>query len=260
MQQGDCNAPSTFQRLMNSVFHDYIGVFVHVYLDDIFVFSDTIEEHQKHLELVFAKLQEQSLYLCADKCELYAEKVECLGHMIDEHGLHADSDKMAHIQEWKTPRNYHEVQHFLGLVQYLAHFLPDISTYTSPLSAMTQNGQAFLWRPLHDHCFQMIKNICCRMPVLKPIDPGSPELIWVICDASVFGIGAMYCQGPEWQTCRPAGFLSKKFSDTQRNYRTFEHETIAILEALLKWEDKLIGRRIHVVTDHKALEFFQTQH
>jgi hypothetical protein len=69
----------------------------------------------------------------------------------------------------------------------------------------------------------------------------------------------MYGQGPEWQTCRPAGFLSKKFSDAQRNYRTFEHETIAILEALLKWEDKLIGRRIHVVTDHQALEFFQTQ-
>jgi hypothetical protein len=69
----------------------------------------------------------------------------------------------------------------------------------------------------------------------------------------------MYGQGPEWQTCRPAGFLSKKFSNAQRNYRTFEHETIAILEALLKWEDKLIGRRLHVVTDHKALEFFQTQ-
>jgi hypothetical protein len=259
MQQGDCNVPSTFQRLMNRIFQDYIGVFIHVYLDDIFVFSDSIEEHQNHLGLVLNKLREHSLYLHADKCELYAEKVECLGHMIDEHGLHADSDKMARIREWKTPRNYLEVQRFLGLVQYLAHFLPDISAYTSPLSAMTRNGQAFLWHPLHDHCFQLIKTICCMTPVLKPIDPDSSEPIWVICDTSVFGIGAMYGQGPEWQTCRPAGFLSKKFSNTQRNYRTFEHETIAILEALLKWEDKLIGRRIHVVTDHQALEIFQMQ-
>ena len=69
----------------------------------------------------------------------------------------------------------------------------------------------------------------------------------------------MYGQGPEWQTCWPAGFLSKKFSNAQRNYRTFEHETITVLEALLKWEDKLISRHIHVVTDHQALEFFQTQ-
>jgi hypothetical protein len=86
MQQGDCNAPSTFQRLMNRIFQDYIGVFVHVYLDDIFVFSDSIEEHQNHLGLVLNKLCEHSLYLRADKCELYAEKIECLGHMIDEHG------------------------------------------------------------------------------------------------------------------------------------------------------------------------------
>jgi hypothetical protein len=105
----------------------------------------------------------------------------------------------------------------------------------------------------------MIKTVCCTTPVLKPINPDSAEPIWVICDTSVFGIGAMYGQGPDWQNCRPAGFLSKKFSDAQRNYCTFEHETIAILEALLKWEDKLIGRRIHVITDHQALEFFQTQ-
>jgi hypothetical protein len=84
MQQGDCNAPSTFQRLMNRIFQDYIGVFIHVYLDDIFVFSDSIEEHQNHLGLVLNKLCEHSLYLRADKCKLYANKVECLGHMIDE--------------------------------------------------------------------------------------------------------------------------------------------------------------------------------
>ena len=69
----------------------------------------------------------------------------------------------------------------------------------------------------------------------------------------------MYGQGPTWQTCRPAGFMSKKFTAAQHNYRVFELETLAILEALLKWEDKLLGYRIHVVTDHKALEFFLTQ-
>jgi Reverse transcriptase (RNA-dependent DNA polymerase) len=83
MQQGGCNAPSTFQRLMNSIFWDYIGIFIHAYLDDIFMFSDTIEEHQKHLELVFNKLCEHSLYLHVEKWKLYAEKVECLSHMID---------------------------------------------------------------------------------------------------------------------------------------------------------------------------------
>ena len=83
--------------------------------------------------------------------------------------------------------------------------------------------------------------------------------IWVICDALASGIGAVYGQGQTWQTCRPAGFMSKKFTGAQMNYRVFEMETIAILEALLKWEDKLIGNRLNVVTDHRALEFYKTQ-
>jgi hypothetical protein len=73
------------------------------------------------------------------------------------------------------------------------------------------------------------------------------------------GIGTMYGQGEIWQTCCPAGFMSKKFTATQMNYRIFKMETIAILEALLEWKDKLLGRKIFVVTDHKALEFFKTQ-
>jgi hypothetical protein len=259
MQQGDCNAPSTFQRAMNSIFREYIGIFLHAYLDDLFVYSNSVQEHQRHLGLVFARLREHEFYLREDKCELFADKVDCLGHMIDEKGLHVDADKMAKIREWNRPRNFNDVQRFLGLVQYLAHFLPDISAYTSPLAGMMLNGTSFSWRPLHEKCFQMIKAICCRTPILRPIEPKKDEPIWVICDASVFGVGAMYGQGETWQTCRPAGFMSKKFTDAQRHYRVFELETLAILEALLKWEDKLLGYRIHVVMDHKALEFFKTQ-
>ena len=154
------------QRAMYSIFRDYIRIFLHVYLDDIFVFSDTVQEHQGHLEKVFTRLCEHEFYLREDKCELFADKVECLGHMIDEKGLHTDADKMAKIREWNRPCNYNDVQRFLGLVQYLAHFLPDISAYSSPLAGMTMNGTPFYWRPLHEKCFQMIKEICCRTPIL----------------------------------------------------------------------------------------------
>ena len=69
----------------------------------------------------------------------------------------------------------------------------------------------------------------------------------------------MYGQGPTWQECRPARFLSKKFTTAQHNYAVHELETLAILEALQKWEDKLVRYCIHIITDHKALEFFKTQ-
>ena len=87
----------TFQWLMNHIFQEYISIFIHVYLDDIFVFSNSIEEHQHHLKLMFDKIHKYELYLKEEKCKLYTERVECLGHIIDKKGLHVDSDKMARI-------------------------------------------------------------------------------------------------------------------------------------------------------------------
>jgi RNase H-like domain found in reverse transcriptase len=82
-----------------------------------------------------------------------------------------------------------------------------------------------------DKCLQSIKALACKVPILRPVDPNNPDPIWVITDGSKSGIGAIYGQGLEWQTCRPAGFLSKKFSVGQQHYRTHEHETIAVLKA-----------------------------
>ena len=193
------------------------------------------------------------------KCDSYSQRMDCLGHFIDDRGVHADTRKMTQIQEWWTPQNYHDVQQFLGLVQYLQHFLPNVATFTAPLSSMTQNGHEFMWRPIHEKVFQEIKALASKTLILKLVDPKSDDPIWVVCDASTSGVGAFYGQGPKWETCRPAGFMSKKFQEAQFNYRVFEMETLAILEALLKWEDKLIGQKFKVVTDHKALEFFSKQ-
>ena len=117
MQQGDCNAPATFQRLMTVTFRDQLGRFIHAYLDDVFAYSNTIEQHEEHLGVVFKLLRKFGFYLEVDKCDLYAERLDCLGHIIDNHGVHADTDKMSRIRNWRTPRNLNEVQQFVGLVE-----------------------------------------------------------------------------------------------------------------------------------------------
>ena len=259
MQQGDCNAPSTFQRFITHLFRDFVGKFVYAYLDDIFIFSDTIEEHQGHIRSVVNRLRESRMVLNPKKCDFFSERMDCLGHMIDDQGIHADSSKMAQIQNWRTPRTYHDVQRFLGLVQYIQHFMPNVSVFTAPLSAITRNGHEFMWRPLHEKCFAEIKALAAKTPILKPINPETEDPIWVVCDASASGVGAFYGQGKAWENCRPAGFMSRKFKEAQQNYRVFEMETLAILEALTKWEDKLIGRKFTVITDHQSLEFFSRQ-
>jgi hypothetical protein len=259
MQQGDCNAQSTFQRLMMLVFPEYIGRFVYVYLDDIFIFSDSIKKHEEHLAKVFCKLCEVHFYLSPKKVDLYSPRMDCHGHIIDNKGIHADADKMLRIHKWRQPHNYNNVQCFLGLVQYLAHYMPDVCAYTTPLLGCVRNNHPFVWTPLLDRCLQSIKMHACKGPILKPIDPCNPDTIWVICNSFTSGVGAVYGQGPDWQTSRIAGFLSKKFLAAQQCYRTHEHETIAILEALMKWEDKLIGHKVTIVTNHKGFEYFKTQ-
>ena len=196
---------------MTHLFREFIGKFIYAYLDNIFIFSKTVEEHQDHIWLVIDQLRESKMVLNPKKCDFFSEKMDCLGHIIDDQGIHADTSKMAQIQNWQTPRTYHDVQRFLGLVQYIQHFMPNVSVFMALLSAITKNGHEFTWRPIHKKCFAEIKALAMKTPILKPINPDNGNPIWVICDTSVSGVGAFYGQGISWENCRPAGFMSCKF-------------------------------------------------
>ena len=259
MQQGDKNGPPTFQRLMSTIFADMIAVFVYCYQDDIFVFSSSIEEHETHLELVFARLRKVKLYLSHNlkKIDIYSTEMDCLGFIVTDDGIRVDASKVDKIVQWRTPRNYNDVQKFNGMIQYLSQFLKDITVYTTPLTSMCSNGKEFFWGELQEKCFQELKRLVAKAPIIKPINYKTNVQVWVVTDASARGVGGYYRQGPDWRTCRPAGFMSRKFTPAQLNYATWEHELLAVLEALLRWEDKLLGLKFKIVTDHKALTFFK---
>ena len=137
--------------------------------------------------------------------------------------------------------------------------MPDVVASTTLLSGSVHNNQAFQWTPLLDKCFESIKALMSRTPILKPVDFSRNEPVWVITDGSKTRVGAVYGKGKDWEHCHPAGFLSKKFTNTQHNYRMHEHKTTAVLQALMKWEDKLLGQNFMLVTDQKCLEYFKTQ-
>ena len=103
MQMGDCNAPSTFQQLMTTIFRDFLGRFVHVYLDDIFIYSQSIQEHIEHIMKVLQQLRELQFYLSRSKLDLFSDKTDCLGNVIDDNDIHAKLDKMRRIREWRIP-------------------------------------------------------------------------------------------------------------------------------------------------------------
>ena len=201
MQQGDCNAPSTFQCVLTWVFHDQIGMDIHVWFDDIFIGMDTIQEHNQHLLWVYEHLKEEKLYISCNKFDPYAQVLDILGCKVDSNGIHADLDKLSKIRNWHMPKDHIEVLQFLGLIEYLAHFLPNIGAFTGPLQNICTNHMPFRWSPLHQKCFENIKSITCKTPILKPI-------IWDILKDAMDAKKLNYRCGSSWAPAQPVLVLS----------------------------------------------------
>jgi hypothetical protein len=126
LQQGDCNAPATYQALMNHLFGPYIGVFLDPYLDDICIYSDSIAEHVEHVRIVVDILRREKLYLSANKMKLFVGELSLLGHVIDGKGIRMNPEKVDNVLSWKVPTNRDLLRGFLGAVGFLAPGVPAI--------------------------------------------------------------------------------------------------------------------------------------
>ncbi|KAA0057109.1 reverse transcriptase [Cucumis melo var. makuwa] len=133
MPFGLTNAPATFCTLMNQVFHEYLDKFVVVYLDDIVVYSTTMEEHRDHLQKVFQKLKENQLYVKREKCSFAQEQINFLGHVIECGRIGMEEGKIAAIRDWAMPKSVSELRSFLGLANYYRRFVEGFSKRASPL-------------------------------------------------------------------------------------------------------------------------------
>ena len=122
---GLTNAPAVFMDLMHRIFKPYLDQFVVVFIDDILVYSKTLEDHEKHLRIVLQTLKEHRLYAKFSKCELYFNEITFLGHIISIDGIKVDPTKVEAVSKWKQPKNPTEIRNFLGLARYYHRFIKD---------------------------------------------------------------------------------------------------------------------------------------
>ena len=244
---------------MNWILWDYIGKFCAVYIDDIAIWSDSVEKHTEHVRLVLKKLREAGICASIKKSVLFADEIHFLGHTISFWGVEPAQTKVDKVLAAHIPASPSDIKEFLGLVNYIAQFLPGLSEWSTVLSDLTRKDVKFQWLSEHDEAFCNIKRLTKNYSVCKPIDYDNPDPVILVADASNRGLGGYFGQGKDYKTMVPAGFHSRAFNPAEKNYPTHDKEMLAIIDCLKKFEPHLTGIKFEILTDHAPLTHWQTQ-
>ena len=254
MPFGLSNAPATFSRAMREVFRQQLGRYVAVYIDDILVYSDTMEEHMEHLRDVLRTVNDAGLKLNPNKCHFAQSEVKYLGHLIGREGIRVDPRKVDAIRNFPKPETKQQMQRFLGILNYLRRFCVNLAKCTDLLFGLLVGlsgpGAPLKWTEEASVAFEEVRVMVSSTPVLQMPVVGQPY--FVTTDASMNGIGAVLEQGDETDL-RPVAYASKATTKAERKYSTTHLEARAVIFALDAFRSYLTGERIVIFTDHKPL-------
>jgi hypothetical protein len=245
--------------MMNELFMELIdeGVVI-VYIDDILIYTETLEEHRKVVRRVLQILEKNHLYLKAEKCEFEKEKVEYLGLIISHGRIEMDPVKVEGVSKWPEPTIVKEVQSYIGFVNFYRRFIQDFADIARPLHDLTRKDTPWTWKQEHRTAFEALKQKVTSSPIL--IFPDDHKPYKVEADSSNYASGAVLSQQGEDGKWHPVAFLSKSLSPVERNYEIHDKEMLAIIRALEEWRHYLEGTQhvFEIWTDHKNLEYFMT--
>ena len=252
MPFGLTNAPAAFMDLMNRVFKPFLDKFVVVFIDDILIYSKSVEEHENHLRIVLQLLQEKKLYAKLKKCEFWLDSVAFLGHVVSKDGIAVDPKKVEAVVEWNRPNSVTEIRSFLGLAGYYRRFVEGFSHLAMPLTRLTQKGAKFEWTGKCEESFQELKKRLVSAPILT-IPSGSGGFT-IYSDASRKGLGCVLMQHG-----KVVAYASRQLKPYEQNYPTHDLELAAVVFALKIWRHYLYGEQCEIFTDHKSLKYLFTQ-
>ncbi|XP_055842401.1 uncharacterized protein K02A2.6-like [Episyrphus balteatus] len=236
-------AQEIFHRVMTEMF---IGMDVIVYVDDILVYGNSIQEHNEKLMRVLERMDKAGLKLNQDKCRFGLTEVKYFGHVFNELGIHADPQKVEAILNMPSPTCVKDVHRFLGMITYFGSFIQNLSNETEPLRQLLKKNIVFQWNESLEKVFSKLKSLVTEPPVLAYYDTSKP--IVISADASQFAVGGCILQDN-----RPLAFASKTLTECQRNYAQIEKELYAILFSCEKYHQFIYGQTTLVETDHKPL-------
>lgn len=244
MAFGLCNAPATFERLMDTILGNLRCL---VYLDDMIAHAKTFELELQRLTHNFTRLRAANLKVNPKKCELFRRRVKFLGHV-------TDPEKVEVVSNWPLPQDVKNVRSFLGLCTYYRRFVPSFADIARPLHKLTEKGQPFTWTRECDSSFHRLKEALASAPAPVLAYPESENPFVLDTDASNVGIGAVLSQVHQWNE-RAIAYYSQALSKPERNYCTTRRELLAIVKAIDHFHPYLYGRKFAIRTDHASLQW-----
>lgn len=250
MPFGLCNAPATFERLMETVLSGLQWQVCLIYLDDVIVYGKTFEEMLHNL--VFEKLRAAGLKLKARKCTLFSKQVKYLGDVISEEGVETDVEKVEAVRKWPEPVNKTQVRSFIGLCSYYRKFIANFAEIARPLHRLTEASVAFKWTNECQVAFDALKAKLTSAPILTHLDFSKSFILDT--DASQNAIGAALSQIQNGQE-RVVAYASKVVSKTERRYCVTRKELFAVVTFIKHFRHFLYGRKFLVRTDHSSLRW-----
>lgn len=250
MPFGLTNSPATFQRVMDNVFKELIGKCCLIYLDDIIIFSSSLQEHMQDLHKVFSKLKSTNLKLQVKKSEFLRKNIEYLGHVISADGIKPNPNKLTAIKNFTLPKTRKEIKSFLGLLGYYRKFIRDFARITKPLTTQLKGKKTVKIDQNFIDTFEICKTLLCNDPISQY--PDFSKQFILTTDASNVALGAVLSQG-SLGSDKPVSFASRTLNETEQNYSTVEKEMLAIIWAIKYFRPYLFGKKFKIVTDHRPL-------
>ncbi|XP_046544508.1 uncharacterized protein K02A2.6-like [Haliotis rubra] len=241
------SAQDVFQKRVDETYEGLDGV--DAIADDILIYGRTLEEHNTHLRAALQRSRERGVKLNKDKCVIGVNEVTYFGHKFTSQGLMPDPVKVTAIVNMDPPANKEELLTILGMANYLAKFVPNLSDITAPLRMLTRQDAAWHWDATQDQAFSHLKTMlsCEPGPVLQYFNPEKEVTLQV--DASKYGLGSVMLQED-----RPVAYSSRTLTVTEQNYAQIEKELLAICFGVERNHQFLYGREFTVPSDHKPLE------
>ncbi len=251
MPFGLCNAPATFQRLMDAVLAGLQWSSCLVYIDDTVIPGKSFPAHLTKLRSVFDRLKEAGLKLKPGKCRLCLHKVNFLGHIVSADGIQTDTQKTERVSTWPTPTSQKEVQQFLGLASYYRRFVKDFAAIAKPLYQLTEKTAKFLWSEDAQAAFDELRQRLVSALTLCFPDYSLPFILDT--DASDVGIGAVLSQRHNDGSERVIAYASRTLSQPERRYCVTRRELLAVVTFVQQFRSYLLGREFLLRTNHGSL-------